>query len=374
MYKEQNLEKKIFYDATFSVHKYRGMGKYINNLKLTLEENFKLNCIGLVPKNYKNLEENKYHVFGFRFYFLWEQISLLIFRNRVNDLFIFPYNTSPIFLRKNNNNVLILHDLIFMEDYKSKSIKQKFGNLYRKFVLPIIIRKFEYIITVSEYSKNQIKKYFDIDENKIAVIYNAINLKGYDFTSNFRLNEKDHFFLHIGGEPDYKNSLSVVYSFNLLPSEYKNKYKLLIIGIREPRVLKEYKDVVNSLNLSNKIVFLPYQSDESIENLYKKATLFIFPSKHEGFGIPVIESLKYGCPLLCSNTSCIPEIAQEAAFYFNPNSHSELAQGIIEIVSNPKLTDERVKLGYTIVKNYSLENFTLKVSDWYKSNFIDITI
>lgn len=370
MNKDCSLPNNIFYDATFSVQKYRGMGKYINNFKLTLEEKFNLNCIGLLPGNIKNIDD-KYYSFGFSLYFLWEQISLLIFRNRSNDLFIFPYNTAPIFLPRRKNNILILHDLIFMGDYKSKSLKQKFGNMYRKFILPIIIRKFNYIITVSEHSKNQIIEYFNIDENKISVIHNAINLKGYDFNNNIKSFEKAPFFLHIGGEPHYKNSLSVVYSFNLLPPEYKSKFKLFIIGIRESKVLNAYNDIVKSLNLSDKIFFLPYQTDEEIENLYKKATLFIFPSKQEGFGIPVIESLKYGCPLLCSNTSCIPEIAQEAAFYFNPNSNNELAEGIIEIVSNPNLADERVKLGYSIVEKYSLENFKLKVSDWYVSNFIN---
>jgi len=156
-----------------------------------------------------------------------------------------------------------------------------------------------------------------------------------------------------------------------LPSEFKIKFKLFILGIKDSKVLNDYINLVKSLNLSDKIFFLPFQTDEEIELLYKKATLFIFPSKQEGFGIPVIESLKYGCPLLCSNTSCIPEIAQDSAFYFNPNSNNELALGIINIVSNPKLADEKVKLGYSIVEKYSLENFKLKVSDWYVSNFIN---
>jgi len=361
---------KIFYDATFSIQNYRGMGKYINNLIFTLEEKFNLECIGLLPGKFKNVN-NKYYSFGFTLYPFWEQISLLIFRNRVNDLFIFPYNTAPIFLSKRKNNILILHDLIFMGEYKSKSLKQKFGNIYRKFILPIIIKKFNFIITVSEHSKNQIIEYFGIDNSKISVIHNAINLSGYNFNNNIKSNEREPFFLHIGGEPDYKNSLSVIYSFNLLPSEFKIKFKLFILGIKDSKVLNDYINLVKSLNLSDKIFFLPFQTDEEIELLYKKATLFIFPSKQEGFGIPVIESLKYGCPLLCSNTSCIPEIAQDSAFYFNPNSNNELALGIINIVSNPKLADEKVKLGYSIVEKYSLENFKLKVSDWYVSNFIN---
>ena len=370
MNKDISVPNKIYYDATFSIQKYRGMGKFINNFIFTLDEKFNLECIGLLPRNFKNLN-NKYYSFGFSLYLFWEQISLLMFRNRVNDLFIFPYNTAPIFLSKRKNNILILHDLIFMGEYQSKSFKQKFGNIYRKLILPIIIKKFSFIITVSEHSKNQIIEYFGIDRSKISVIHNAISLNGYNFNYNIKINEKEPFFLHIGGEPDYKNSLSVIYSFNLLPPEYKMKFKLFMIGIREPKVLNAYTDIVKSLNLSDKIFFLPYQTDQEIENLYKKATLFIFPSKQEGFGIPVIESLKYGCPLLCSNTSCIPEIAQEAAFYFNPNSNNELAEGIINIVSNPKLADERVKLGYSIVEKYSLENFKLKVSDWYISNFIN---
>ena len=81
MNKDCSLPNNIFYDATFSVQKYRGMGKYINNFKLTLEEKFNLNCIGLLPGNIKNIDD-KYYSFGFSLYFLWEQISLLIFRNR----------------------------------------------------------------------------------------------------------------------------------------------------------------------------------------------------------------------------------------------------------------------------------------------------
>tara|TARA_X000000950_G_scaffold45778_1_gene52116 strand:- start:5588 stop:6715 length:1128 start_codon:yes stop_codon:yes gene_type:complete len=362
---EINQKKHIYYDATFSIDKPRGMGKYVKNFITALEGIKHIKCIGLLPGSFKKNDFKNTYSFGFYSYILWEQISLLLFSRKKNDLVIFSYNTAPIFLKKNKNRVLFLYDLIFMGKFKTKSLRQRFGNLYRKIILPVVIKKFDQIITCSEYSKQQIIKRFKIKDDKITVIWAAIDLKNFDFDKNIDISNKKPYFLHIGGQPDHKNTISVIKSFSLLPPEYISKYKLYIVGINEINVLKSYKSIVASLNLNEKIIFLPYQKDEEIVQLFKYATLSIFPSKEEGFGIPIIESFKYGCPLLCSNVSCMPEIAQDAAHYFNPNSNIELTNGIIKIISNVEETNNKVVRGYEVVKLFSRENFNEKVSNWY---------
>ena len=361
----ENLDNIIYYDANFSIGSHRGMGKYINKFIKVLHVEFDLIPIALLVKGKKISE--KYFSFGFSQYFLWEQISLYFFQKSNNGLFIYPYNTAPIFLNSKNKNVLIIHDLIFMNQYKSISVRQIFGNLYRKLILPRIIYKFEKIITVSNYSKNKIANHFKIDTNKIFVIPNTIDLDNHLLQNNIKFNERSNIIFHIGGEPLYKNTETVVRAFAIFIKKINTKYILKIVGINNKYSLKYYNNLCKDLNIQDNIIFLPYQTDNEIINLYTTSKMFILPSLEEGFGIPIIEALKYGCPLICSNVSCLPEVAGDAALYFNPYSIEDLSFKIFDILSNVNNTNERVQLGYSQVQKFSFDNFKEKVKNWYRN-------
>lgn len=363
----------VVYDANFAVNQHRGMGKYINNFIDVLDTNMGLRTLGLLKGGEKIISNKNYYSFGFRIYILWEQFSMYFFTNKFKGLIFYPYNTATILLKKSKRNILIIHDLIyFNEDFETKSLRQKFGAMYRRFVVPRVINKFEYIITVSDYSKIQLLKRFNLDPEKINVIPNSIHFKDEDIILNSKYFDREKYILHIGGEPDYKNSISLLYAFSKLPIEIKKVYKVKMIGIRDKNVLLQYRAIASNLDILEAVDFLPFQTDDQIIHLFRNAKMFVFPSFDEGFGIPIIESYKYGCPLICSSTSCFPEIAGNAAWYFDPRDHNSIASAIISCLENSELAESKIQLGYHHIKKYSAIVFAEKVQLWYNKNFSSV--
>ncbi|WP_069660392.1 glycosyltransferase family 4 protein [Arcticibacter eurypsychrophilus] len=345
---------KVYYDANFAVERFRGMGKFINQFVSVMKQDLSYNVTGLLTGN-RILSQ--YLSFGFSNYILWEQLSLFLFLIKNEGTMIFPYNTASLFIKKSDKNILIIHDLIFMKEFSSKSLKQLVGSLYRRFILPRIITKFTNIITVSEYSKRQIADFFNLDPNKIFVIPNTIQYTPDDIKKNIRFEKKENYIFHIGGEPKYKNSLILLKAFAKLSEHIKNTFFLKVVGIRSSETLKMFKKTAIELCIQDRVVFLNYQSDDEIAELYRNAKMFVLPSFEEGFGIPLIESMKYGCPLICSSTSCFPEIAKQAATYFNPSDSSDLASKINGVISDGYATSLKVSMGYEILKEYSYDKF-----------------
>lgn len=361
-------DKVISYDANFSINKHRGMGKYINSFVQVLNNKYNYKPLGLLKKD--NLCNNEdYFSFGFANYIAWEQLSLLKYRNQSKGPMIFPYNTAPLFLKESPDNILILHDVIFLNRSPTKSLKQKIGQLYRSFIVPVIVHKFQHIITVSEYSKNQIIQRLKVSPEKIDVIPNSVSLTDNFENENPDFEDRDNVIFHIGGEPDYKNSKMLLYAFAGLPISIKENYRLKMIGIRDLKTLNEYRTIAEQLNIIDNIIFLDYQTDLEIKELYQNSKLFIFPSKEEGFGIPIIEAMKYGCSLICSNASCLPEIAGEGAVYFDPNDQISLINAITSTLDDKKAIETRILQGYEQVKKYSFEAFEQKIIFWYKNRF-----
>ena len=360
-------DNDVVYDANFSINQHRGMGKYINNFINVLNNDLGLRTLGLLKGGTKVNSKKEYYSFGFSFYIFWEQFSMYFFSNKFQGFVIFPYNTASILLKKSPKNVLIIHDLIYFNHFETKSIKQKFGAMYRRFVVPRIINKFEHIITVSEYSKKQLLNRFNLDENKINVIPNSIIFNKEQIDLNPKYDQREKYILHIGGEPVYKNSKSLLYAFSKLSVEIREVYKMKMIGIRDQAVLAEYKTLAKTLSIDESVEFLPFQTDEQIIHLYKYAAMFVFPSFDEGFGIPIIESFKFGCPLLCSFSSCFPEIAGNAARYFDPSNVDSISSAIMLSIEDEEQTILNIELGYDQIKKYSSEVFVKNVKSWHNA-------
>ncbi len=356
--KINNPSLKLYYDANFSVNQYRGMGKYINYLIDVLKSDFQI--VGLLKKN---VVKNNFLNFGFSNYILWEQISLSIFNFLNKGVYIFPYNTAPLLLNRNNYNILILHDLIFLEPLDGLTFKQTIGKFYRSIIVKLIINKVDCILTVSEFSKLKIIEKFQISEDKISIIYNTIDS---NHNSKILQETSQKYFFHIGGEPSYKNTKSLIYAFALLPDKIRALYSLKILGIKNNKSLKRFKDLAKKLNIIDKIEFLGYKTDLEVEMLYQDASLFLFPSFLEGFGIPLIEAMKYGCPLVISNTSCFPEIAANSATYFDPKCYDTIAQAIVSVLENKNERESKIKIGYELFKKYNILSFQSQVFEWVK--------
>lgn len=295
-------------------------------------------------------------------FFIWEQLILpKLARKNPIDILWCPYNTAPLFYNK--NLVITVHDLIFMDSdfWKTKTIHKKLGVIYRKFVVPKVLEKASRIITVSNFSKEEIIKKYSMLRNKIDVIPNGVNKKTICLTNS----EKKTFFsenhitkkyiLGFGSLEPRKNSLNLIKAYTLLPKDIQNEFDLVLFGFRNYNLSEDYKFIKQ--NKLRNIKILGYISEREKDTLYNDCEVFVFPSFSEGFGIPILEAYRSLKPVITSNTTSLPEIGGNAAFYVDPNNIHTIASTIEKVL--------RKKFNYNrLIKD---EKNQLDLFDWKES-------
>ena len=278
------------------------------------------------------------------------------------DILHSPANTSPIFLDKKIRRFITLHDVIFLkkEIPFSKNKKQFIGRFYYAVTTLLNTRRAEKVFTVSNYSKEDIVKTLGINEKNIVITFNGHEHFEVDNATDFvalksRYNLPNEYFFHLGGDAPSKNTKFLLEYFK--DNLDKN---IVVAGIRkleDSYLYAEYKEYKN-------ISFVPYISQEDLVGLYKNAKAFIFASLYEGFGIPLLEAMKCNCPIISSNTSCLPEIAGEAALYFNPKDENDLDSAINNI---EKEKDTLLSKAIKRLELFRWEQTAQKIYETYKS-------
>lgn len=281
--------------------------------------------------------------------FIWNTFSYPM-QARKFDLLISPTTHGSFLL---NNQIITIHDLLSLR-YKNISTHQRF---YFKYLLPILINKAKLIIAVSENTKRDIIHYFGCPENKIKVVYN-----GYDDERYFPSEENKHpiyqeygirnYFLAVGPTYPHKNFELLLDAYNALDRNSKKKHSLVIAGGKEKyvRALKEY---VKKLELEHDIYFLGYVPVQLMPSLYREAYALIFPSLYEGFGIPLLEAMASGCPVITSNTSSMPEVCANAVLYFDPLDKLSLTASMKQLIIHDSIRKELIKKGIVQAKKFS---------------------
>lgn len=294
-------------------------------------------------------------------YPLWEQWALpnAVKQERI-DLLHCTANTVP--LRLSVPTVVTLHDIIFMEKLNwSKNYYQSFGNLYRRAILPRVINKVKKVITVSHSEKELITDRFQLPETSVEVVYNAVNSsfrKKEDAETSqvrSRFNLPESFILFFGNIAQKKNSLETLKAYVLYATSSTDAIPLVIAGAFET----EIRTMVESLNLpatiGSKIMIIghiPFHDQPAIYNL---ATLFLYTSTRESFGMPILESMACGTPVITSSTSCMPEIAGGAACLANPYEAQDMAKAITKILGDPTYCQLLIESGYERAHQFTWE-------------------
>jgi glycosyltransferase involved in cell wall biosynthesis len=315
-------------------------------------------------------------------YPIWEQIQLPKYVKKYKcDILHCTSSTAPIFI--NIPIIITIHDIIFLEEnfikqfFNKASLLQKAGNIYRRIMVPIIIKKEKYLITISNYEKENIKDHFNLKNKTFKVVHNGVS----DVFNNKvcenknvlkKLNINNRYLLHLANKDPRKNTDRVLLAFSKYISNSKNEENLVLIGITETELIKKLKNL-KIKNLFNKIIAINHVTDEELSSLYKLADIFLFPSLREGFGLPIIEAMACGVPLITSNTSAIPEIAESSALLINPLSVNEICEGIVAIQENPKLKETLIHKGLKRSKEFSWEKMTSKIHELYEEVYTDIT-
>ena len=273
----------------------------------------------------------------------WEQIKLLkAVRRYKPDLLHCTANTAPLFSPV--PLVLTLHDIIYLEniDFKGTAY-QNLGNLYRRFIVPKIVKKADLILTVSEFEKENIVGRLKLPEKKIQVLYNGVSPR---FNNNYSADQiesfrKEHqlppqFIMFLGNTAPKKNTINVIKAYVEFCLSGKNEIPLVLLDYKREAVVKILDELKQSA-LINRFLFPGYISHQQIPLMYSAATLFLYPSLRESFGLPILEAMACGVPVITSNTSCMPEIAGNAACMVDPFNYNEIAERISSILGDTNL-------------------------------------
>jgi glycosyltransferase involved in cell wall biosynthesis len=221
------------------------------------------------------------------------------------------------------------------------------------------------IITISESSKSDIIKQYQIPEEKVEVVYPGIKpglLKHHTKADMDTLKTKyginDTFILFVGTLQPRKNISRLIEAFSKVIQE-QNDIELIIIG-KKGWLYEEILKKPHDLGIEDKVKFLDFVTDSDLEIFYREALCFVLPSLYEGFGLPVLEAMKYGCPVITSNVSSLPEAGGEAALYVDPLDTNDIAQKIKKLITNPQLRKELKEKGKTQLAKFSWEKTAKK--------------
>lgn len=282
-------------------------------------------------------------------YSLGEQIGFKRFLDELSpDLVHFCMPQQPVFYK--GAHVTTIHDLTLMKTYNSDKnwLVYHFKQLIGKFVFRSVINSSKSIITISEYSKKDIIKFSEAPADKIVVTLLSADIfknKLGPYPTPYK-----KFILYVGQQSDYKNIRRLGDAHQKLLQKYPDLGLLLVGKINASARInqKHFKDK----NYRN-IHFTDFIPDDQRDWLYSKALAYVFPSTMEGFGLPGLEAMGHGAPVISSNAACLPEIYDDAAYYFDPYDADDMARAIDDVLSNDELRDNLIKKGYKQLKKYS---------------------
>ena len=328
---------KILIDGRVLTHKiYTGVENYTLNILKNIKTDLEVKI--LKPKT-----NNKY------LSHFWTHFILPF---KKGDIMFCPANISPIFIPKNKKVIVTIHDVIFLTHPKSFS---KFFRIYYKIIMPYIIRRADKIITVSNYSKLDIEKYYPNSKGKIEVIYNGFENKFMKIDNI----EKKNQILYVGSINERKNFIGVIKSFELLKQK---DLKLLIIGnfLSNFEIDEDSKKIILDAKNNPNIIFKNNVKNYELIKIYNESKLFLFPSFYEGFGLPVLEAMACGTPVVCSNTTSLPEVGSDAVIYCNPTDIEDIKNKIELVLGNKQLQNKLIQKGLKRVKKFSWEESAKK--------------
>ncbi len=308
-------------------------------------------------------------------YPLWEQWALPRAAKRAKvDILHCTSNTAPIWC--DLPLVLTLHDIIFLEprDKQNKSLYQNMGWFYRRINVPRILDKCRRIITVSNFEKENIITKLHIPEQRMAMIYNGYNewfRPVEDVQGIFRkyIPENGYFFF-LGNTDPKKNTERTLVAYSKYLQQSDIKRKLLMADLDS--------DFLNSIitrngidNIRNHIVMPGYIVNSDLPYIYNQAFAFLYTSLRESFGIPLLESMACGTPVITSNTSSIPEIGGPDAILVNPESSDEIATMMLRLERDKAFYQKQKEIGLERAKLFSWKKTAEQLLEVYKSVYFD---
>lgn len=336
----------LYINGRFLTQPMTGVERYAYNIckaLARLQQSFTLVCPKApIHQDYDVSDLNIVH-FGIGNSHFWEQCVLPFFFFGKKDYLVVSFTGLGSILIP--HKMMTIHDLAFL---KNPSWYSRAYYWYYKLMTPLAVKTSQHILTVSEFSKSEILRFYPfLKENKISVIYNAIDNLLFKRLSDIPP-AKEPFVLCVSSIDPRKNFARLIEACQGLTGA-----KLYIVG-KYNRIFNQQMELDTD---SDHIHFLGRVSDEELVRLYNQAVCFVFPSLYEGFGLPPLEAMACGCPVLVSDIPVEREVCGDAALYFNPLEPSEILRIITQYLSNTDVIKKTMRQkGYDNIKRFSWEN------------------
>ena len=305
-----------------------------------------------------------------KIHFFWEQVYLplhTLFKNF--DVLHFPISAPLYFQLSSTKSIVTVHDLTFILYPKTMT---KISRFYWSFFMKRGIKTAKRIIAVSKNTKDDLIKYYNIPEEKVKIIPEALtrNFSASLMAGNFqsikgRYALPEKYLLYVGTLEPRKNIKRLLQAFRKAKNNKKFRHKLVIVG-KKGWLFSEIFETVKNLRLENDVVFAGFVPDEDLPGIYSGAEIFVFPSLYEGFGLPLLEAMSYGVPVLTSNSSSLPEVVGDAGILVNPEDTDDIANGILRLVEDRSLRNQLKEKGLQQAQKFSLERMTKETLEVYE--------
>lgn len=372
---------RIAFDAKRAYHNNTGLGNYSRTLISDLSEYFPRNeyflfntkRVNRYTFNAKNIHEVLPEDFlSLKLPFFWRGRWMVKDLARLEiDLYHGLSHEIPVGIEKSTvKSVVTIHDLIF----------ERYPKQYNPLDVIVYRQKFKHacrysdrIIAISEQTKKDIVDFYEVDPNKIDVCYQSCDVSFNPHISEEqkkRTREKYHlpsrFFLSVGSIIERKNLLNICKAMTVM--QHEQDIPLVVVGTGKGAYRKQIEDFIKDNGLGNQVVFLSegYSVDADLPAIYSLAEALIYPSVYEGFGIPVLEALSTGTPVITSSVSCLPEAGGDAVLYVNPNLPEELAEAMLKLINDPEYVEGMIQRGFVQAEKFTNQRCATRVMETYR--------
>jgi len=289
------------------------------------------------------------------------------------NLYHSPNFMISLMIPKTIKVVITVHDLIPWKfpDYTPRARKTKFNWLF-KLIIKRAVRRADRIIAVSHNTARDIQECLGVPAKKIKVVYNSVGPEFFvplNITKNSNPGKKmADYILFVGRADPYKNLAGLVRAYGKLVKKHNITHKLMIVGEEDPRY-PEVPELVKKLGLEDKVIFYGYVEQERLVNLYRRASVLVMPSLYEGFGLPVLEAMICGVPVIASNTPALAEIAGGNALLVDPRDTGKLTDAIYKVISDADFAGQLAEKGRVYANQFTIEKMAKKTVTVYESCF-----
>lgn len=346
-------------------------GRYVERLLTYLETLDVVNeYVVIVPskdRDYWKPKSKNFRVVtvDYKNYSFGEQLGYCRFLYSLKaDLVHFCMPQQPIFYSR--PHVTTVHDLTLLKTYNSDKnwFIYKSKQLVGRVVFYVIARTSQQIITDTRYTQKAYAEFANIPENRISPILLGADQLTIEPKQYSGLEPNEKFLLYVGQQSDYKNIRRLIAAHQSLLAVHPD-LKLILVG--KKGVLGERNEKWVQDNSYKNVVFTGFVDDNELSWLYNNCAAYVFPSLMEGFGLPGLEAMHYGAPVISSNATCLPEVYGDAAMYFDPTNTNDMAEKINTVLSDDTIRNELIEKGHLQVNKYSWERTAQQTLQVYRN-------